>query len=114
MKTASAESRHKAIIDSLLLEIPGVEAREMSGFPSYFINKRMFACIHGGGVGIRLPVSTARDLQFSRADVVPFQPHGKASSREWVQVNHDDPSDYEKDLEIFRSSIEFVKAEKRK
>jgi hypothetical protein len=27
-----------------------------------------------------------------------------------VQINHEDPLDYDKDLEIFKSSIEFVKA----
>ena len=82
----------------------------MSGFPAYFINKKMFACIHGSGVGIRLPVATATELQFSRGNIVPFLPNGKASTREWVQVNHDDSADYAKDLELFQSSIAFVKA----
>ena len=84
----------------------------MSGLPAYFINKKMFACIHGEGVAIRLPVSAATELQFSRENVVAFQPHGRPSSREWVQVNHDDPTDYTKDLELFQSSIAFVKAAK--
>jgi len=84
----------------------------MSGFHAYFINKKMFACITDTGVGIRLPVSVATDLQFSRADIVPFQPNGKPSTREWVQVNHDAAADYEQDMELFRSSIAFVKAER--
>lgn len=84
----------------------------MSGMPAYFVNKKMFACIHGGGVAIRLPASTATELQFSRSDVAPFQPHGRPSSREWIQIDHDDPADYENDLELFHASIEFVKAAK--
>ena len=85
----------------------------MSGFPAYFVNKRMFACIHGGGVGIRLPVATAANLQFSKENVFPFQPHGRPSSREWVQLNHENSADYQKDLDIFFASIEFVKADRK-
>lgn len=82
----------------------------MSGMPAYLVNKKMFACIHGGGVAIRLPAATATELQFSNAKVVPFQPNGRPSTREWIQINRDDFADYEQDLELFRSSVEFVKA----
>jgi hypothetical protein len=112
LKTDSPETNHKATIDSLLLTIPSVEAGDMSGLPAYFINRKMFACIHGSGVAIRLPAATATELQFSRDDIVPFQPNGRPSSREWVQINHDDSADYAKDLELFQSSIAFVKAAK--
>ncbi len=54
---------------------------------AYFVSDRMFACISGGGIGIRLPVATATELQFSRNDVVPFSPGGMASTREWIQIN---------------------------
>lgn len=84
----------------------------MSGMPAYFINKKMFACIHGAGVAIRLTTSAATELQFSRDDVVAFQPNGKPSSREWIQINRADSADYEKDLELLQSSIDIVKAAK--
>jgi hypothetical protein len=42
--------------------------------------------------------------------VVPFQPGGMASSREWIQINRADAAEYEKDLELFRASLEYVKA----
>ena len=106
------ELTHKAILDSFLLKIPGVEAAEMTGLLAYFINKRMFACICNGGVGIRLSASEAANLTFSMGNVVPFQPRGRPSTREWIQINHDNSADYEKDLEIFKSSIEFVRAAK--
>jgi len=69
----------------------------------------MFACISGDGVGLRLPAATATELQFSRGNVVPFQPGGMASSREWIQINRTDVAEYEKDLELFQASLEFVK-----
>ncbi len=70
----------------------------------------MFACISSGGVGLRLPAATATELQFSRDNVVPFQPGGMAGTREWIQIDRADAAEYEQDLELFRASLEFVKA----
>ena len=103
------ELSHKAILDAFLLKMPGVTAGDMTGLSAYFVANKMFACICNGGVGIRLSTSEAANLQFSMGNVVPFQPKGRPSSREWIQINHDHPADYEKDVEIFKSSIEFVR-----
>ena len=51
----------------------------------------------------------ARELHFSRDNVVPFQPAGLPSTKEWIQIDRADAADYEKDLEIFRASLDFVK-----
>jgi hypothetical protein len=110
LNTDSPESRRKAQIDALLLTLPGASARKISGLDAYFVNDKMFACISGSGIGLRLPVATATELQFSRDNVVPFQPGGMASSREWVQINRAEADEYEQDLELFRASLEFVKA----
>jgi hypothetical protein len=110
MNTDSPESSRKAQIDALLLKLPGVSARKINRLDAYFVSDRMFACISGHGVGLRLPAATATELQFSRDNVVAFQPGGIASSREWIQIDRDDAAEYEKDLELFRISIEFVKA----
>ena len=99
----------KAQIDALLLKLPGVSARKINGLDAYFVSDRMFACISGDGIGLRLPVAAATELQFSRDNVVPFQPGGLASSREWIQIDCAEVSEYEKDLELFRVSLEFVK-----
>jgi hypothetical protein len=36
--------------------------------------------------------------------VVPFNPGGMASSREWIQIDRADAADYAKDLELFQAS----------
>jgi hypothetical protein len=110
LSTDNPETRRKAQIDALLLKLPGVSARKIHGLDAYFVSDRMFACISGGGVGLRLPAATATELQFARDDVVPFQPGGMTSSREWIQIDRADAADYEKDLDLFRSSLEFVKS----
>ena len=109
MKTDTPNSSRKAQLDALLLKLPGVSARKINALDAYFVSDKMFACISGDGVGLRLPVATATNLQFSRDNVVPFQPGGKPSSREWIQINRADAADYEKDLELFRASLEFVR-----
>src|SRR3989337_2664535 len=110
MNTDSPESSRKAQIDALLLKLPGVSTRKINRLDAYFVNDKMFACISGHGIGLRMPVATATELQFSMDTVVPFQPGGMASTREWIQIDRADAAEYEKDLELFRASIEFVKA----
>jgi hypothetical protein len=103
------EPSRKAQIDALLLKLPGVSARKINGLDAYFVSDRMFACISGQGVGLRLPVPAATELQFSRDNVVAFQPRGMASTREWIQIDRADAAEYEKDLPLFEASIAFVK-----
>ena len=109
MNADAPKSGPKAQIDALLLKLPGVSARKINGLDAYFVSDKMFACISGDGVGLRLPVATATELQFSRDNIVPFQPGGTASTREWIQINRSDAAEYEKDLELFQASLAFVK-----
>jgi hypothetical protein len=110
LSTNSSKPSRKAQIDALLLKLPGVSARKINGLDAYFVSDKMFACISSDGVGLRLPAATATELQFSRDNVVPFQPGGIASSREWIQIDRAEAAEYEKDLDLFRASLEFVKA----
>jgi hypothetical protein len=110
LSTDTPAPGRKAQIDAVLLKLPSVSARKINGLDAYFVSDRMFACISGNGVGLRLPVAVATELQFSRDNVVPFQPGGLASSREWIQIDRAEAADYEKDLELFRASLEFVKS----
>jgi len=105
----SPEKVRKTQIDAVLLKLPGVSTKKINGLDAYFVSDRMFACISGEGVGLRLPVAAATDLHFSRDNVVPFQPKGVGATREWIQINRADAAEYEKDLELFRASLEFVK-----
>jgi hypothetical protein len=107
--TDPIRSERKSQIDALLLKLPGASSRKINGLDAYFVSDKMFACISGEGIGLRLPAATARELQFSRNDVFPFQPGGAASTREWIQINCADVAGYEKDLPLFQSSLDFVK-----
>jgi hypothetical protein len=104
-----AAAGRKARIDELLLKLPGVSTKKLNGLDAYFASDRMFACISGEGIGLRLPVAAATELQFSRDNVVPFQPAGLPSTREWIQINRADAADYEKDLPLFEAALQFAK-----
>lgn len=110
MANRTPEPTRKAQIDAVLLKLPGVSTKKINGLDAYFVNDRMFACISGEGVGLRLPAATATEVQFSKDGVVPFQPKGMPSTREWIQINRADAADYEKDIDLFRASLEFVSA----
>ena len=110
----SADPGRKEVIDALLLKLPGVTSRKLNGLDAYFVGDRMFACIEGIGVGIRVPAAMATELQFSRHDIVPFKPGGTLISREWVQIQAEDASDFEKDLDLFQASLEFTKTAPRR
>ena len=110
MTSDTPEASRKAQLDAILLKLPGASARKINGLDAYFVSDKMFACISGDGIGLRLPVATATELRFSRDNVVPFQPGGVTSSREWIQIDRANAADYEQDLELFRTSLEFVKA----
>lgn len=110
MSIDTPESSRKAQLDALLLALPGVSARTINKLDAYFVSDRMFACISGDGVGLRLPVARTTELTFSSGHVVPFQPGGMTSTREWVQINRVDAADYTQDLPLFRESVEFVRA----
>src|SRR5689334_12559170 len=88
----------KAEIDALLLKLPGVSTRKINGLDAYFVSDKMFACISGSGIGLRLPVAMATELQFSRDNIALFQPRGMTSTREWIQINRADATEYEQDL----------------
>ena len=110
---ADIPSSRKERIDALLLALPGVSARKINGLDAYFVSDKMFACISGNGVGLRLPVAAATELQFSRDNIGPFSPGGVASTREWIQIERAEAADYEKDLELFQAALDFVKKGRR-
>src|SRR3990172_5371162 len=101
--TDTPDASRKAQIDALLLKLPGVSTRKINGLDAYFVSDKMFACISGDGIGLRLPIAAATELQFSRDNIAPFQPGGMASSREWIQINRAEAVEYENDLELFQA-----------
>jgi hypothetical protein len=104
---ANHNEQHKAILDEMLLLIPGVSARKTFGAPAYYIEGKMFACVHGEGVAIKLPEETIIEV-FKRPDVVAFEPGGEIAMRGWAKINRSDSTDYRDDEDLFHEAIEYI------
>jgi len=109
MKMAKAvfNEKHKEVIDPMLLSIPGVEAGKMFGYPAYYVNGKMFACLYENGVGMKVPEKLANDL-IGKEGITPFVPLGRRRMKEWIQITRERSEDYLKDEPIFQSSVEYV------
>lgn len=98
---------NKKAIDALLLRLPLVTEGKMFGYPAYYINKKMFACVYEQGVGIKIPAEAAKDL-LDKTGISHFQPMGRAVMKEWIQITRENPEDYSKDIEIFKTAIKYA------
>lgn len=107
MSKPSVALDRKAVLDVLLLSMPGVVEGKMFGYDAYYVKGKLFACIYGDGVGVKVPEEIASTLS-SEKHIIPFQPFGRPKMREWVQINRVRPADYRKDMSIFRASVDFV------
>jgi hypothetical protein len=107
MSPVAFNPKHKEVLDSVLLQMPGVVAGTMFGYPAYYINKKLFACLYEEGVGIKVPVKVAESL-VGKKGIIRFQPKGRKPMKEWIQINHERSEDYRMDEEILKISVEYV------
>jgi TfoX/Sxy family transcriptional regulator of competence genes len=109
MSTVVFNEKHKEVLDALLLQIPGVVAGRMFGYPAYYTGRKLFACIYEDGVGLKVPEKIADSL-VGQKGIVRFQPMGRRPMKEWIQINREHSEDYRNDQEILKISIEYVSA----
>ena len=107
MSTVTFNPAHKEVLDDVLLQIPGVVGGMMFGYPAYYINRKLFACIYEEGVGIKVPEKVAESL-VGRKGIVRFQPKGRKPMKEWIQINRERSEDYRGDQDILKISIDYV------
>ena len=93
-------------LDAQLLRAPDVHCGKMFGHPAYYVKGRLFACVYGDIVGLKLPEQMAADL-VSRGEADPFQPYGKRRMREWIQLPHR-PDLLVKHRRTLQASLDFV------
>ena len=109
MTADPARAARKAALDALLLDTARRQRAQLNGLDAYFVWDRMFACISGGGVGVRVPVATATELQFRAATSCRSRPPGSAARASGSRSTGPNPADYAQDRALFDASIEFVR-----
>jgi hypothetical protein len=107
-KVADYNPDHKAALDALLLDHPGVRPGKMFGYPAYYAGEKLAICLYEEGVGVKLPAPSAAALLEADPNVIPFQPLGRPKMREWVQINLDRSEDYHQYAAVFDESIRYL------
>jgi hypothetical protein len=98
--------QHKAVLDDLLMGIPGVTAKKMFGCPAYFIAGKAFVCVFEESVAIKLPKDQI-DAVLKRSDAKPFAPGGQPMGG-WVTITHKHSADYRGELGLMTNAVEYV------
>lgn len=99
--------QHAAILDEMLLRVPGVYARKTFGSPAYYVEGKMFACVFGDSIALKLPEATIAEV-LKRDDAGPFEPGGKMMMRGWVRIHRTDSSHYREDEALLLQALEYV------
>jgi len=93
-------------LDRLLRSLSGVRRGVMFGHPAFFAGRRMFACVYGDGVAVRL---RRDDACGTAASVREFRPNGR-TMLDWVLLVYEDDSAVARDRHLFERAIEILHA----
>jgi predicted DNA-binding protein (MmcQ/YjbR family) len=107
--TQRYDPNHKTVLDKMMLGLPGVEAGQMFGYPSYKIGGKVFASLMEDGVAIKLPDEGVKAL-LEHDNVTPFTRMGR-TMRQWVLVSVDDAAELDSYRPYFEQALAFVAAE---
>ena len=104
---------HKLVLDEMLLGVPGVKAGKMFGYPGYYVNGKLFACVYEEGVSIKLP-ERMREKLLAEPGVEHFVPMENRPMKEWLLLRKKKSADYRDYEEFFLGSVEYVLASSQK
>lgn len=107
MANARFNSENREVLDSILLEVPDVEPGQAFGYPAYYVNGKMFACIYEDGVAVKLPRDVVQGL-LEQEGVFEFKPMDRHVMKEWVLIRRDEPEDYGGDRDTLMHAMEYV------
>jgi hypothetical protein len=99
---------HKAVVDEMILGVPGVTGGKAFGYPAYRFGKKVFCWAAQKGVTLKLPTPRIEELLASDPNASFFSPDGNAIWREWILFKRDDPEDFHDLRALFDESITFV------
>ncbi len=108
MSEMTYDPDQKAVMDALLLAVPGVKGGKAFGYPAYRIHNKIFAFVGGRGVAIKLPEAQVKALVAQGDPMHPFSPAEGIIWREWLSIQRAVPADYAQDLPLFEESLQFV------
>ncbi|MFW5690868.1 MAG: hypothetical protein ACOCXZ_00090 [Chloroflexota bacterium] len=98
----------KAVVDALVLPMPGVVGGRAFGYPAYKVNRKMFMFVGGAGIGIKLGEARAAAVVAAHPAAALFQPVEGTTWKAWVSIDHADPAHYRDDIDLIEEAMQFV------
>lgn len=99
---------HKAMIDSLVLGMPGVKGSKAFGYPAYKVNGKIFAFVGGGGMILKLGERRVQEVVVSRPACKVFEVTDGVYWQAWLNIDHADSEDFVGDLDLIEEAVGFV------
>ena len=108
-----ADAKLIATLSSLLSPLPGVKEKQFPNHTSYFTGRNVFVFTSrtSNRVILKLPKERIAAL-LQREDITQLT-MGKRTMKEWIVIERSNPTDYKKDLALFKEAKAFVEAEKK-
>lgn len=99
---------HKAMIDSLVLGMPGVKGSKAFGYPAYKVNGKIFAFVGGGGMILKLGERRVQEVVASRPACKVFEVTDGVYWQAWLNIDHAESEDFVDDLDLIEEAVGFV------
>lgn len=102
---------HKAVLDDILLAMPGVTGGKSFGYPSYKFGKKVFCFVVTHGITIKLPEARVKALVDANPEQMTiFSPADGMLWKGWVLIDREDSEDFHQDRGLFDESVMYVSA----
>ncbi|MBZ0279096.1 MAG: MmcQ/YjbR family DNA-binding protein [Anaerolineae bacterium] len=98
----------KAMMDEMVLGMPGVKGGKAFGYPAYKVAGKVFAFVGGKGISLKLPEARVQELIAGAGDIKPFEVADGIVWKAWVSIEHADAAAYEQDVALIEESVGFV------
>lgn len=102
-----SDQEGRKALSAFLLRLPQVREDQMFGLPGFFVGRKLFACLYGRSVGVRVPTELAERL-LKQSRCTPFRPYRRPAMREWVQFPCASPEDVADHEDVLIAAYEFV------
>jgi hypothetical protein len=89
-------------VAEVVSSLDGTRAGKMFGYPAFFAGRRLFACVYGDGIALRLKPD---DVIGTEARVNDFRPQGRVM-RGWVLLVYPHEHAIGRDRPLFLRAIE--------
>jgi hypothetical protein len=99
---------HKAMIDNLVLGMPGVKGGKAFGYPAYKVNGKVFAFVGGEGIILKLGKERVQELVATRPPCQVFEVTQGVFWKDWLTIDRAQSSDFEADFDLIEEAVFYV------